>query len=134
MNPTSTEPRRRTDSRKPSAAALARKIRALLDDQQIVAAKEAAARGAKLFPDHKWLRQADKVLNPTRVTVVPARDRGADRRKEYDWLRNHREEYQGKWVVLLEDALIACGDSFEDVVGRARSRDFKARPLVHHVE
>ena len=135
MSPSvSIEPRRRADSLRTSAGALMRKVRSLLNEQQIMAAKETAAHGAKLFPEHPWLQQADKVLNPTRVTATPARDRGVDRRKEYDWLRRHREQYQGKWVVLLEDELIACGDSFEDVVQQARSRDLKARPLVHHVE
>ncbi len=113
---------------------LTRKVRMLLDSQRIAAAKEAAARGAELFPGHPWLEQANKVLNPTRVTVSPARDRGFDRRKEYDWLRRNREEYQGRWVVLLEDRLLASANSFEDAVGQVRPGDLKARPLVHHVE
>lgn len=113
---------------------LVRKIRRLLDSQEIAAAKEAAAGGAELFPGHPWLEQANEVLNPTRVTVTPARDRGFDRRKEYDWLHQNRKEYQGRWIVLLEDQLLACADSFEDAVGQVRSHDLEARPLVHHVE
>lgn len=134
MSTTSTQTWSVTEPRRNSADDLVRKVRSLLDGQELTAAKAAAAHGAKLFPGHHWLAQANKVLNPSKVTTRPARDPGIDRGKEYDWLRQNREEYQGKWVVLLEDELIACADSFEEVVRVARSRDLKARPLVHHVE
>ncbi len=134
MSTVSTQTWRVAEPRKTSADDLVRKVRSLLNGQELTAAKEAAARGARLFPGHRWLAQANKVLNPSKVTTRLARDEGVDRGKEYDWLRQNREKYQGKWVVLLEDELIACADSFEDVVRVARSRDLKARPLVHHVE
>jgi len=109
-------------------------IRSLLESQRFAEARQAAARAAGLFPDHPWLRQADRVLNPSGVTVVPARDRDTDRRKEYDWLRRHQAEYRGRWVALLGDELIACSDSFDEVLGAVRARELKARPLVHRVE
>lgn len=112
----------------------AQAIRALLEGDQILAAKREARRRAELFPDHPWLQQANRVLNPTRVVAVPARDQHVDWKKEYDWLRRNRDEYRGKWVALVEGELIACSDSFDDVVRQARERDLKVTPLVHRVE
>ena len=124
--------RSRPDS--PSPEELAAEIRSLLDSQKLVAAMREAARGARLFPEDAWLRQADRVLNPSKVTVVPSRDQHLDRRKEYDWLRRHRDEYRGKWVALMEDKLIASSDSFDDVLREVRARRLAAHPLVHRVE
>ncbi len=117
-----------------TAEEFAGKIRSLLDGQKLVAAMREAARGAKLFPGDSWLRQADRVLNPRKVSVVPARDQHLDRRKEYEWLRRHRDEYRGKWVALMEDELIASSESFDEVLREVRARRLAAHPLVHRVE
>lgn len=108
-------------------------IRGLLDSQQIRAAKEMAARGAKFFPERPWLVKADKVLNSCKATSKPARDLGVDRRKEYEWLRKNQDAYKDRWVALLEGNLIACADSFEEVMQEVGSQYLKARPLVHHI-
>jgi hypothetical protein len=117
-----------------AAEKLAGKIRSLLDSQKLVAAMREAARGAKLFPGHAWLRQANRVLNPSKVAAVPARDQEMDRRKEYDWLRRHRDEYRGQWVALMEDELIASSESFDEVLRDVRARRLTTHPLVHRVE
>ncbi len=125
----------RTATEDPTEASedLVRTIRRLLDSQQIRVARETAVRGAELFPGHPWLAKANKVLSSRKATPRPARDLGVDRRKEYEWLRENRDAYERRWVALLEGDLIACADSFEEVLQEVRSRDLKARPLVHLV-
>ncbi len=128
-----TEPKTAVEELTDTSEDLVRTIRELLERQQIRAAKETAARGVALFPGHRWLAKADRVLNSCKATPRPARDLGVDRRKEYEWLRKNHIAYQGRWVALLEGDLITCADSFEAVLQVVRSRDLKARPLVHHV-
>ncbi len=127
------EPRTATEELTETSEGLARTIRMQLERQQIRAARETAARGVELFPGHRWLARADKVLNSRKATPRPARDLGVDRCKEYEWLRKNQEKYGGRWVALLEGNLITCADSFEEVLQEVRGLDLKARPLVHHV-
>ena len=112
---------------------LVRTIRKLLDSQQIWAAQETAARGSELYPGHSWLAKANNVLNSRKATPRPARDLGVDRQKEYEWLRENQDRYKDRWVALLEGDLVACADSFEDLLQEVSSRDLKARPLVQHI-
>lgn len=46
----------------------------------------------------------------------PAKDRTC----EYEWLRQHRDEYANQWVALNGDCLVSHGASFKDVIAVAR--------------
>ncbi len=43
-----------------------------------------------------------------------------DRSRENEWLAEHRDEYDGKYVALDGDRLIAVGDSYKEVATVAR--------------
>ena len=45
-------------------------------------------------------------------------------RKEQEWLKSHRKEYGGKWVVLDGDVLIADSDEYRDVFEAARGKNY----------
>jgi hypothetical protein len=55
-----------------------------------------------------------------------------DRRREFDWLRAHEEEYRGKWVAVLEDQLISEARTLDELMREVRQRALPHRPLVHH--
>lgn len=116
-----------------SAAELVAAIESLLQSQQFLAARQVAARAAKAHSGHPWLELANRVLNPTRIAARPSSDNGIDRSKELDWLRSRSSEHRGKWVALLGDELIACADSFDEVLREVRSRDLADHPLVHRI-
>ena len=42
------------------------------------------------------------------------------RRREYEWLRQHRDEYAGQYVVVEGDCLIAHGTDGRRVLAEAR--------------
>jgi Arc/MetJ-type ribon-helix-helix transcriptional regulator len=107
-------------------------IKSLLDAQELLAAQQAASKGAEDHPDHPWLRLANRVLNPRRVTTAPAS--GSDRTREFDWLRSHGEAYRGQWVALLRDELIAADRNFDAVLREVRARTLDGTPLVHRVD
>ncbi|MGE0127899.1 MAG: DUF5678 domain-containing protein [Blastocatellales bacterium] len=55
---------------------------------------------------------------PARIleTDLPVRDRS----REYAWLAEHRDEYDGQYVALNGDTLIAAGTSAKEVSVKAR--------------
>lgn len=52
------------------------------------------------------------------ATDLPVRDRT----REYAWVDQHRDEYEGQYVALDGDTLIAAGASAKEVVAVARAR------------
>lgn len=111
---------------------LVERIRSLLEAQELLAAQREASRAAEEHPEHPWLQQANRVLNPSRVTTAPAS--GADRRREFEWLRRNRETYRGQWVALLGDELIAADRDFDVVLHQVRANAPNANPLVHRFD
>jgi hypothetical protein len=43
-----------------------------------------------------------------------------DRTKEYEWLRQHRDEYANQWVALNDSRLISHGAKLKEVIAEAR--------------
>lgn len=64
--------------------------------------------------------------------VFPARLKHLDRTKEMQWLREHRHEYLGQWVLLWGDQLLASGPDPVPLVAEVRARGID-RPLIVHV-
>ncbi|MBA3694845.1 MAG: hypothetical protein H0X15_08825 [Acidobacteria bacterium] len=50
------------------------------------------------------------------ATDLPLRDRS----REHDWLEKHRDEYDGQWVVLDGNKLIAAGFDGKEVARKVR--------------
>jgi len=115
-----------------SASDFMEAVRGLLVSEEATEAKRTAARGARLFPEHPGLAQANRVLNPSQVTSRPAT--APDRSREFAWLRRYGREHRGRWVALVGDQLLASGGELEDVLSAVRSRNLRTRPLVHHID
>ncbi len=111
---------------------LVERIRSLLNAQELLAAQREASRAAEDHPDHPWLQQANRILNPSRVTTAPAS--GSDRTREFAWLRRHSEAYRGQWVALAGDELIVADRDFDVVLRQVRAKKLNANPLVHRVD
>src|SRR5437016_10278169 len=45
-----------------------------------------------------------------------------DTTKSHEWLKAHRHEYLGKWVVLDGDRLVGAGDDPQPIFAQARTR------------
>lgn len=61
------------------------------------------------------------------ATDLPVRDRT----REYAWLEKHRDEYDGQYVALDGDTLIAAGLSAKEVVSVARARGIVGALLLY---
>ncbi len=120
-----------TDGSEESAEDFVSAIRSLLASEQARDARRMAACAAARFAGHPWLRKADRVLNPSRITAEPAQ--APDRTREFAWLRQHSTEYRGRWVALLGDDLLAAAEDLDEVLRELRGRDLETHPLVHRV-
>lgn len=116
----------------PTADELAAEVRSLLDRQRIDQARRTAASAAKAHPQHPWLTQADRILNPTRMVTRPARGKG--RELEFAWLRENAAAHRKHWVALLGDRLLASGETFAEVQRVLESLQLDEKPLLHYVE
>lgn len=54
-----------------------------------------------------------------------------DRSRELAWLEEHRNEYDGKYVALSGNCLIAAGESYKEVAAKARESGVENALLVH---
>jgi Family of unknown function (DUF5678) len=61
------------------------------------------------------------------ATDLPVRDRS----REYAWLEQHRDEYDGKYVALDGDQLIAVGDGAKEVASQARALGIQGALIVY---
>jgi hypothetical protein len=43
-----------------------------------------------------------------------------DRSREYEWLARNRDEYDGKYVALNGENLVAVGDNYKEAAAKAR--------------
>ncbi|HEX4949058.1 MAG TPA: DUF5678 domain-containing protein [Blastocatellia bacterium] len=61
------------------------------------------------------------------ATDLPVRDRS----REYAWLEQHSDEYDGKYVALDGDKLLAVGDGAKEVATKARELGVQGALIVY---
>ncbi|HLG14306.1 MAG TPA: DUF5678 domain-containing protein [Blastocatellia bacterium] len=96
-------------------------------------------RRAEALTDEEKLRLAahltDEATRTSRVRLSRSRSAQADpgRQLEQQWLIDHRAQYEGEWVALDGDLLIAHGPDGREVMAEARGAGV-AIPFVVRVE
>lgn len=105
-----------------------RQIRALLAEGQIWEAQQLLKSVGDDVPVDPKLRD---VLGPARVRKSDLKD--FDRSAEFRWLKTNWEAYQGKWVALLGEDLLASSDTLQELRARLAELHPKRRPLIHHL-
>jgi hypothetical protein len=104
-------------------------IRDLLAEGRIWEAQELLkSAGGEQAPVDPKLRE---LLAPMRIRKSTIKD--FDRSAEFHWLKTNWEEYQGKWVALLGEDLLASSDTLEELRTHLAELNPKRRPLVHHL-
>ncbi len=85
-------------------------------------ARNLAAQGAEMHPDHPELQKMARILAPPRVIradlpPVPSV------RANHEWLSAHADEYQGQWVALRNGQLIAVGATTRELIAQLESTE-----------
>lgn len=78
-------------------------------------ARQLAAEGSALYPDHDELQKYAHVLAPPKILargLPPDPNAGADMR----WLKAHWEEYRGQWVALRGGELLGVASTWRDLI------------------
>ncbi len=56
--------------------------------------------------------------------------------KELSWMSTHKKElekFSGKWIAVLDDKILASGDSVTNVMRKTKQKNIKGLPLVTKV-
>lgn len=69
----------------------------------------------------------------SRPKLTPIADVDSDRTREYASLSRHWPEYQGQWVAVDGDEIVATGATLADLRDRLRVLHLSRRPLVHRI-
>lgn len=104
-------------------------IRSLLQEGQISDARELLDSVGDRIPADSTLR---KVLAPARI-LGKSSLRDVDRGAEFQWIKTQSEAYQGKWVALVGENLVASSDSLRDLRAQLAKLRLEQRPLIHHL-
>ena len=107
---------------------LEEQLRSLLAEGQIWEAQKLFNASGDLLPADSKLRE---VLSPPRVKLSDYKD--VDRTPEYNWLNTHWDEFQGQWVALVGETLVASSDSLKELLAQLRALRSERRPLIHHL-
>ena len=109
-------------------------IKDLIQRNEIDGARKLLAAALAASGDHVHLRHVGRVLAAPVVTSSnPARD--YDRTAEYRWLQEHGRQFRGRWVALLNGALLSSADSLPALLEAVRREPLHGRrPLVHRVD
>lgn len=104
-------------------------IRSLLREGQIFEARELLESAGDHVPADSTLRKA---LAPARV-IGRSSFKDVDRSSEFHWLKTKSEPYQGKWVALVGENLVASSDTLQELRAQLAKLRLEQRPLIHHL-
>ncbi len=93
---------------------LARAVRLALAAGAHLFARNLAAEGARLYPNHHELRKMARLLAPPRI-VHTDRPSVPSVEPNHEWLRSHSTEYRGRWVALRNGELLAAGSAAREL-------------------
>ncbi|HKH50183.1 MAG TPA: DUF5678 domain-containing protein [Thermoanaerobaculia bacterium] len=103
-------------------------IRSLVEEGRIWEAQQLLKSAGDRVPEGSMIRE---VLSPARVRESDVRD--VDRSAEFHWLKTKAAEYQGKWVALVGENLVASTDTLKELLARLAELRLEQKPLIHHL-
>jgi hypothetical protein len=82
----------------------------------------------------EWLNNGKSDESEGKEAKCAELERGEDKfRRALKWIDEHREEYDGQFILLEGDELIAHGTDAKALYAEARARGIET-PLVHRVK
>lgn len=108
-----------------------RALRILLHEGEARPARLLATEAHGRFPENSRIAKIYEVLRPPTARYTTGK--AIDRRREVQWLREHGREYQGKWVALSGDLLLAASERVGEALEEAKHHQLSERPLLYYV-
>jgi hypothetical protein len=66
------------------------------------------------------------------VTKI-SQKRDIDRALDYQWIRDHAQDYRGQWVALDNGELLGAAASLRELLDRIKPLRSEHRPLLHQI-
>ncbi len=108
----------RLDSRKTLAAdppeGLLEKIRDLIGNGDVRAARRLAAEATERYPEDDDLVNAHRILNTGRSYTRSGA--GRNTREEFEWLQDPPKRYRGQWVALVGRNVVSAAETLKDLL------------------
>jgi hypothetical protein len=103
-------------------------IREHLAQGRILAAHRLFDFAKDLISDAKLV----KVLSPPKIKKNNKLD--VDRSPEFLWLRENSLKFQGQWVALVGNGLVASAATLAELLAQLKSTPPMSKPLIHHLD
>jgi len=108
-------------------------VKGLLSKGELIKARQllqdASRTGQKFSEPILKLNQA---LTFERVVTHP--ETFPRRNSEAAWIKTNRASYNGKWVAVLGEHVVASGDTFKEVLAAVKQKQLSILPVIHHME
>ena len=101
----------------------------LMESEQVSLARKAlAALPVGQLSDPMVVRLRNMLALPVTKT---SQKRDIDRTLDYQWIRDHAQDYRGQWVALDKGELLAAAASLRELLDGVKSLRLEHRPLLH---
>jgi len=103
----------------------------LMENEQITLARKAlAAVPVGQLSDPMIVRLRKMLAVPVTKTSLK---RDTDRTLDYQWIRDHAQDYRGQWVALDKGELLGAATSLRELLNRVKPFCSEHRPLLHQI-
>jgi hypothetical protein len=77
------------------------------------------------------------IVRLRKMLAVPvtktSQKRDIDRTLDYQWIRDHAQDYRGQWVALDNGQLLGAATSLRELLDRVKPLPLEHRPLLHQI-
>ena len=108
-----------------------RVVLSLMESEQVTLARKALdALPVGRLGDPMIVRLRKMLAVPV---TKPSQKRDIDRTLDYQWIRDHAQDYRGQWVALNKGELLAAAASLRELLDRVKPLRSEHRPLLHQM-
>lgn len=108
-------------------------IRELVKTSQMDRARELVSTASDLFPADDDIKRWHRILSPPKTTRITLPTDAEKRREEFNWLKEHAQDFRGKWVVISGSELKGVADRLQEALKMARNKGHHSGGLVHRI-
>jgi hypothetical protein len=118
----------------PDTRSYSERIRELVEKDYIGAARTLLSEALEQGEEDREILKWQRVLEPAVSKVSENKALDSDPTPNLNWIRQHREDYCGQWVALLEGELHASSPSLEEVLSDLEEKPLGRRVLLHYID
>jgi hypothetical protein len=106
------------------------RLRSMVEHEDVDGARVFVKELEQRWPDSRRVQYWARVLAPPVARRVPG-GTGRSFAREHAWLREHRREYPGCWLAVLEDRLLDADPDVGTLLTRLREMRRGRQALLH---